>query len=119
VKRIVLVALAVTVAAFMSAAPAGAGSKAQVLKFVTASGLKYNVKVVKASAGKVTIKYTNNSGIQHDVTIAKGSKKIGATKKLTKGTATTTVTLAKGTYTFYCSVDSHKAAGMVGTLKVS
>ena len=40
-------------------------------------------------------------------------------KTLTKGTATTTVKLAKGTYTFYCSVDSHKAAGMVGTLKVS
>src|SRR2546421_280382 len=59
VKRIVLVALAVTAAAVLSAAPAGAGSKAQVLKFVTASGLKYNVKVVKASAGKVTIKYTN------------------------------------------------------------
>jgi uncharacterized cupredoxin-like copper-binding protein len=30
-----------------------------------------------------------------------------------------TVKLKKGTYTFYCPVDGHKAAGMKGKLVVS
>ena len=34
------------------------------------------------------------------------------------GTSTVTVTLKPGTYTFYCSVDGHEAAGMKGTLTV-
>ena len=34
------------------------------------------------------------------------------------GTSTVTATLKPGTYTFYCSVDGHEAAGMKGTLTV-
>ena len=118
-RRIVLVALAVTAGAILAVAPAGAASKAQVLKIVTPSGLKYNVKVLKASKGKVTIKYTNNSGITHDVRIEKGSKEFGGTKKISKGTATATLTLAPGKYTFFCSVPGHEQAGMKGTLTIS
>jgi uncharacterized cupredoxin-like copper-binding protein len=33
-------------------------------------------------------------------------------------TSKVTVTLKKGTYTFYCPVDGHKAAGMKGTIVV-
>ena len=34
------------------------------------------------------------------------------------GTSTVTENLKPGTYTFYCSVDGHEAAGMKGTLTV-
>ena len=34
------------------------------------------------------------------------------------GTSTVTAKLKPGTYTFYCSVDGHEAAGMKGTLTV-
>ena len=34
------------------------------------------------------------------------------------GTSTVTTTLKPGTYTFYCSVDGHRQAGMEGTLAV-
>ena len=43
----------------------------------------------------------------------------GGTSGVSPGkTASLTVTLKPGTYTFYCPVDGHKAAGMKGTLKV-
>ena len=34
------------------------------------------------------------------------------------GTSTISQNLKPGTYTFYCSVDGHEAAGMKGTLTV-
>jgi uncharacterized cupredoxin-like copper-binding protein len=34
------------------------------------------------------------------------------------GTSTVTADLKPGMYTFYCSVDAHRAAGMHGTLTV-
>jgi uncharacterized cupredoxin-like copper-binding protein len=34
------------------------------------------------------------------------------------GISTVTAALKPGTYTFYCSVDGHEAAGMKGTLTV-
>ena len=47
-----------------------------------------------------------------------GVDKDGATVQ-PGGTSTVTVKLKPGTYTFYCPVDGHKAAGMKGTLTVS
>jgi uncharacterized cupredoxin-like copper-binding protein len=34
------------------------------------------------------------------------------------GTSTVTANLKAGTYTFYCSVDHHREAGMEGTLTI-
>jgi uncharacterized cupredoxin-like copper-binding protein len=34
------------------------------------------------------------------------------------GKSTATVTVKPGTYTFFCPVDGHRAAGMTGTLTV-
>ena len=43
---------------------------------------------------------------------------LGATATFQGGTRTLTLTLPPGTYTFYCSVPGHEAAGMKGTLTV-
>jgi len=61
----------------------------------------------------------NLSPLQHDVAI-KGKGVSVKGKVVGKGaTSTVTATLKKGTYTFYCSVDGHAAAGMKGTLTIT
>ena len=81
--------------------------------------LKFNKKTLHASHGKVTIVMSNPSSTKHAVAIeGHGVDKDG--KTVGKGkTSRVTVTLKKGTYTFYCPVDGHKAAGMKGKLIVS
>jgi uncharacterized cupredoxin-like copper-binding protein len=60
----------------------------------------------------------NMSSVMHDIAITgNGVNQIGAVVA-NGGTSTVTANLAAGSYTFYCSVDGHRAAGMVGTLTV-
>jgi plastocyanin len=82
--------------------------------------LKFNKTSLTAKAGKVKIQFTNATPLGHNVTIQQGSSGpvIGATATFTGGTKTLTVNLKPGTYTFYCSVPGHRAAGMKGTLTV-
>ena len=71
-----------------------------------------------ASAGTVTIKMSNPASLSHDVSIkGNGVSKQGDIVG-NGGTSTVTADLKAGTYTFYCSVPGHEAAGMKGTLTV-
>jgi len=73
-----------------------------------------------ASAGSVTIVFENASPVPHNVSIADSTGKvIGSTPTITGGSRTLTLLLAKGAYTYYCTVPSHRQAGMQGTLTVS
>ena len=84
--------------------------------------LAYTVKAATATAGSVTISMTNMSGIAHNLAIQQGTGAsgtlLGHTPIASKGTATLTVDLKPGTYTFFCEVTGHRAAGMYGTLTV-
>lgn len=80
--------------------------------------LKFVAPSASANAGNVTINMLNKSAVPHDIAVrGAGVSKIGATVQ-NGGTSTITVPLKPGTYTFYCSVDGHEAAGMKGTLTV-
>jgi plastocyanin len=83
--------------------------------------LKVSDSSLTAKAGKVTIKFTNTSPLTHNMTIQQGTSGpvVGATPTFQGGTKTLTVNLKPGTYTFFCSVPGHRAAGMQGTLSVS
>jgi uncharacterized cupredoxin-like copper-binding protein len=102
--------------------PAGALGAGTVRLSADAKGkLKFNTTHLRTSHGKVTLvmKNPSGSGIPHAIAVqGKGLNKKG---KIVSpgGTSRLTVTLKKGTYTFYCPVDGHKAAGMKGTLVVS
>ena len=92
----------------------GGGSTVQI-SADPSGALKYEQTDVSATAGSITIDFTNMSSLPHDVTI-EGD---GGTDEITGSTTSTTVDLEPGTYTFFCSVDGHRAAGMEGTLTVN
>jgi plastocyanin len=82
------------------------------------SQLKFDKSALSAPAGKVTIVMKNPSSLPHDVAIEGNG--VDAKGKVVNqgGTSTVAATLKAGTYTFYCSVDAHRQAGMEGTLTV-
>jgi plastocyanin len=99
-------------------APATGGAAGLTLAADTSGQLAYDKKSLTAKAGAVKIDFTNNSPVPHNVTIQKGSTNVAASATVTQSKASVTAQLKPGTYTFYCSVDAHRQAGMVGTLTV-
>jgi plastocyanin len=88
---------------------------------VSETEFKVALPAQKLSPGKVTFTVRNDGKIQHDLVIS-GPGVAGAAKTplLSPGKAAKlTVTLAAGTYTLYCSVPGHRAAGMVAKLTVA
>jgi uncharacterized cupredoxin-like copper-binding protein len=78
----------------------------------------YSFKNAEAPAGQLTINSVNESTVDHDIALEGGGvNEKGETVK-DGGTSTIEVDLRPGEYTFYCSVDGHRAAGMEGTLTV-
>jgi plastocyanin len=104
-----------------STAAAGGGGGGSTIKVeADPSGqLAYTQTSLTANAGSDTIDFNNPASLAHNVTIQDSSGgTVGATDTITGSTTSTTVNLKPGTYTFFCSVDGHEAAGMKGTLTV-
>jgi uncharacterized cupredoxin-like copper-binding protein len=84
--------------------------------------LKFNKSKFTVKAGKVKLVMTNpkSSGQQHGIAVkGNGLDKDGKIVNPGK-TSSVTVTLKKGkTYTFYCPVVGHAAAGMKGKITVN
>jgi len=82
--------------------------------------LAYTVKAATASAGQITISMTNMSGVAHNLAIQQGTSGpvLKATPISASGTNSISLDLKPGTYTFFCQVPGHRAAGMFGTLTV-
>ena len=71
------------------------------------------------TAGRYAFTVKNVGKIQHDLAV-QGLAGTPKTPLISPGaTATLTVTLAKGSYTLYCTVPGHRAAGMVVTVTVA
>jgi plastocyanin len=98
--------------------PAPAGATVRISADPTGQ-LKFQQTSVTAKAGRVTIDFDNPSPVPHDVTVTDGKGDLGGTKVITNAKASATIPLKAGSYTFYCSVDAHRQAGMEGKLTVS
>jgi uncharacterized cupredoxin-like copper-binding protein len=73
---------------------------------------------VRAGSVKLVMRNPSGNGIPHAIAIeGHGVDKDGNVVH-GGGTSTVTARLRRGTYTFYCPVDGHEAAGMKGTLVV-
>jgi plastocyanin len=111
---------ATTQAATGGGSTGGGGGGGSTVKVAAdpSGALKYDQTQLTASAGTVTIDFTNMSSVPHNVTIEGNGVSSEGTDTITSSSTSTTVDLQPGTYTFFCSVDSHRAAGMEGTLVV-
>ena len=116
-RRLLIVAAVAVVGAL---AVAGVVSAATTVSLrASKTKLAFNHKTLTAKHGKVTLVMANPSGLpaRHR---GRGPRRDKKGKTVNKGgTSRVTVTLKKGTYTFYCPVDGHEAAGMKGKLIVS
>jgi len=119
----VLLALAaLAVAALVAGVGSASAAKTQTLRIsADAHGaMKFNTKHLSAHAGRVTIVMTNpkTSGMEHAVAIS--GHGVHASGKIVGpgGSSKATATLKRGTYTFFCPVPGHAAAGMKGTITV-
>jgi plastocyanin len=77
--------------------------------------LRFDKTAYSAKAGAIDVDYVNDGSQPHTLLIKGNNKfKLGVGKE-DKGT----VTLAAGSYTIYCNLPGHEAAGMKATLTVS
>jgi plastocyanin len=119
-RRLLIAAVVAVVGALAVASVVSAATT----KKLSASKTKlaFNTKTIRAklpSDRKVTLVMANPSSFPHPVGVrGHGLNKKGKTVNK-GGTSRVTVKLKKGTYTFYCPVDGHEAAGMKGKLIVS
>lgn len=99
----------------------GGGASSTVSLAADPSQIAYDTTTLSGKAGNMTIDFNNpNQALGHDVCVQDpNGKKLGCSKVVTGGKSTLNLSnLKPGSYTFYCSVDSHEAAGMKGTLTV-
>jgi len=99
----------------------GGGASSTVSLAASPSDIAYDTTSLSAKSGNVSIDFNNpNSALSHDVCVQDpNGKNLGCSKKVTGSNTTLDLkNLKPGSYTFYCSVDSHEAAGMKGTLTV-
>jgi len=101
------------------AAGGGGGGSTVNVEANPSGNLAYTQTSLTANAGSDTIDFNNPASLPHNVTIEDSSgKTVGATDTITGSKTSTTVDLKAGTYAYFCSVDSHRQAGMEGTLTV-
>ena len=83
--------------------------------------LAFDKSTLSAKAGTVTVTMKNpaGSGVSHGVGVRGDGVDQDGKIVAPGGTSTDTLTLKAGTYTFYCPVPGHEAAGMKGTLTVT
>jgi len=98
---------------------AGPPGKALQISADPSGQLRFDKTTLTAKAGKVTVEFDNPSQIAHDFTVRDAQGELGGTKVITSSKVKATIPLEKGTYTFFCSVDGHRQAGMQGKLTVT
>jgi len=80
--------------------------------------LAYEDKAATAPAGALTIRSPNASTIPHNISLEGNGVKEEGKVVQNGGVSEIKVDVKAGEYTFYCSVDGHRAAGMAGKLTV-
>jgi mono/diheme cytochrome c family protein len=80
--------------------------------------LSFVTKLATAGPGSVVLKSKNASSTPHNIAIEGGGLDQKGQVVSNGGVSQVSVKLKAGTYTFYCSVQGHRAGGMFGKLTV-
>ena len=112
---------ALSSAASSASSAVSSGAEGHVVEIdVAASGFSFVTSTASASAGPVVIRSKNPQSLGHDISLrGNGVDEKGDIVSDGGVSMITIADLKPGTYTFYCSVPGHEAAGMKGTLTVS
>jgi nitrosocyanin len=105
----------------LAACSSGTGTPAGgvTLNVAGSDNFKYDPPTLTAKVGDtVTVNLQNKGVLDHSFVIDELGVKLEAVKAGTTQPVTFTPTTA-GTYTYYCDLPGHKAAGMTGTLTVA
>ena len=118
-----LAAALALLAALLAGGPSADAKTTFRLSARESGGLSFSKKTISTRGGKVTLVMKASKSLQFPHAIAVEGNGISKAGKKTKGgkagRSKVTVTLKKGkTYTFFCPVPGHRAAGMVGTIRV-
>jgi plastocyanin len=97
----------------------GGGGETLQLAADPSGALKFDKTSLEATAVNVTIDFTNDSSLPHDVKLQGPGVDGEGTDTITGSSTSVTLDLQPGEYTFYCSVDGHRAAGMEVKLVVN
>lgn len=93
--------------------PAGPGGASSITVHGT-DALKFDKTSYSAKPGKIDVTYVNDGSVAHTLLI-KNSDELDLS---IGGKDEATIELEAGTYTLYCDIAGHEAAGMKATLKV-
>ena len=106
-------------AASTSTTASGGGGGTISIEADPSGALAYTSSSLSAPAGSDKVEFNNPASLGHDVVIedADGNE-VARTEVITGSETSTTADLQPGTYTYFCSVDGHRDAGMEGTLTV-
>lgn len=70
------------------------------------------------AAGRIDFNVNNRGEDDHDLTVRDASRNLGQLPLAPGETDTLTLTLAAGSYTLFCSLPGHEAAGMAAAISV-
>jgi plastocyanin len=98
--------------------PAAGGGETLEFSAPEDGSLTFDQGDVTTQAGKVTVTFNNPSSVPHAVEIEGNGVEAGTETVTGAEAPPVEVDLQPGTYTYYCPVGGHEAAGMKGTLTV-
>lgn len=118
-RRLLISIVVIALGATACSSGGGDGTEGEVstLTVTGTDGLAFEPGTLTASAGTVTVELTAEEAINHTFVV----EELDDTEVVAADageTASGSVELEPGTYTFYCDVPGHRAAGMEGNLTV-
>ncbi len=97
---------------------AATGAEATGAVEIEAGDLYFDPEQLSATAGEIEFTVNNVGAAEHDLVIEEAGD-AEVVFAAPGETASGTIELEAGTYTYYCTIPGHRAAGMEGTLEVS